>query len=95
MTTYVVSLALSIILYTLLVYVSYIASFILYKGISYRLIAPTTRALVFLMTSYTSIIADIFLFYQGEHLTIIFKNTIFLLLLAFSYIYARFRRGSS
>ncbi|QEM43115.1 membrane protein [Bacillus phage Chotacabras] len=74
MVYFVLSIAFTLIFYIVASYMSYITASILHRGIIFRLIIPTVKAVMFITIVYTSIIADIVLFSGGKYETVAFKN---------------------
>ena len=89
----VASILATFLFYSLSTYVSYVAVFILYKGLKYRLFAPLIKTSVFIILCYTSIIADVILFSSLLYPTIAIKNSMLTILLVLSIFNARSVKG--
>lgn len=85
---FTISVAVTAVFYTLIVYVSYITSQILYFGITSRLWMPILKSSLFILVSYTSIISDVILFSNCMYESTLLKNGLLLLLLGTSLITA-------
>lgn len=83
----------STILYSLVTYIAYLASFILYKGICFKLTVPIVKSGSFILFVYTSIIADIWLYHHSELFSLVIKNSVIFILLVVSLLYAKFGKG--
>lgn len=87
------SIVITAILYLFIFYFTYIAMFILYKGIRYKLLIPILSPLLFITLGYISIITDILLFSASMHFALLNKNLLLLALSIGSIVYARTEKG--
>jgi len=71
---FVLSIAFTIIMYVVAIYISFVTASILHRGFIFRLLMPTVKALTFIVIVYTSIIADIVLFNAQKYDSVAFKN---------------------
>jgi len=76
----VTSLTFTLIFYIITSYISYITASILHKGIMFKLLFPTIKALAFITLVYISIISDTILYRSEMYQTITIKNGLLLLL---------------
>lgn len=86
---FTMSIIITIVLYALIAYMSFITASILHTGVIYRLAVPVIKSLVFIALCYISIISDVLLFNGTSYNTIVFKNGLLLLLVAASLYNAR------
>lgn len=78
----VMSLTVTLILYIIISYISYITASILHQGIMFKLLFPILKALAFIILVYISIISDTILFGSEMYHTITIKNGLLLVLVA-------------
>ncbi|WPF70036.1 putative membrane protein [Bacillus phage Z3] len=76
----VMSLTVTLILYIIISYISYITASILHQGIMFKLLFPILKALAFIILVYISIISDTILFRSEMYQTITIKNGLLLVL---------------
>jgi hypothetical protein len=88
----ILSIVFTVLLYVFIGYLSYVTASILYRGMLYRLILPTVKAIAFIATSYISIITDVVLYSLGLHSSIVTKNGMLLLLIVMSIVTASSRK---
>lgn len=89
MSYFVISIVVSIMFYTLVMYMTYISSFILFQSFKYKLILPLVKVLTFVIVCYISIISDVWLYSDFMYYTITVKNVSLTLLAVASLLYAR------
>ncbi|ADH03154.1 membrane protein [Bacillus phage W.Ph.] len=70
----VLAIVFTIIFYSVASYMSFVTASILHRGVVFRLLIPTVKALSFIVIVYTSIIADIILFNAQKYESVAFKN---------------------
>lgn len=93
MSMYVISVIVTVLLYSTLAYISYVSVFIAVKGLKFNLISPLLKSLVFIIFCYTSIISDVMLFLLAKSPYIVIKNSFLLVLIVFSLISVRLWKG--
>lgn len=85
----IVAILMTVAFYSGAVYMSYVASFVLYKGFKYRLWIPTLLSLGFITVCYISIITDVVLLHSVLYSTISTKNGVLTLITIVSIITAK------
>lgn len=93
MAYYMLAIGISVLSYILIIYLTYLSAFLLFKGITYRLIIPTIKSSLFFITCYTFIIADLVMLRSHAYLSIIQKDIVFILLVVLSLHYTRKERN--
>lgn len=88
----VTSSVITTLFYLIAIYVTYVASFILYNSIKYKIMKTSARIIAFIVICYISIISDMVLFYSAMYYQIIIKNGFFTFIILFSLRTARDRR---
>lgn len=78
------AVTISVVLYVLIGYLSYVTASILYEGFRYKLPLTIIRSLSFIGISYTSIISDILLFSAAMYSSVFVKNALLLALIVTS-----------
>jgi hypothetical protein len=92
---YTLSIFVTVILYVLISYLSYMTASILYYGLRYKLIMPILKSTLFIGVSYISIIADVILFSNLRYDSIVVKNGLLLALTVASLISAFSRKETT
>lgn len=90
----IAALTITIALYLLIFYMSYVSASILHLGITYRLIEPAFKSFAFILLCYTIIISDVVLLYSALYKVISVKNGSLLLLVVTSLLAAKNGKGS-
>ncbi|QIW88657.1 hypothetical protein P59_059 [Bacillus phage P59] len=91
---YTISIAVTVVFYALIGYLSYVTASILYTGLRYKLILPTIKSTLFIGVTYISIISDVILFGNFMYSSISMKNGLLLILTVVSLITASGRKES-
>lgn len=88
------AITITIVLYTLLFYMSYISATILHIGLAYRLVIPVVKSSAFILLCYIIIISDIVLLHSELYKVISIKNGSLLLLVVASLLNAKTQKGA-
>jgi len=75
------SIIITIVLYVLISYLSYVTASILYNGLRYNLPLSVIRSFIFIGVSYISIISDVVMFGYTLYSSILVKNGMLLVLI--------------
>jgi hypothetical protein len=89
---FTLSIAITVIFYVLIGYLSYVTASILYNGLRYKLILPVIKSTLFIGVAYISIISDVILFGNSMYSSISMKNGLLLILTVVSLISASGRK---
>jgi hypothetical protein len=89
MVIFIAAIVFTLIFYVMAVYMTYAVTFILYKGLQYKLAMPTVKAAMFIILCYISIISDVIMFNSSLYIYITIKNGFLTALAVTSFIYAK------
>lgn len=95
MTYFTFCIAITIVLYALIAYMSYITAYILHQGIVYKVAVTIIKTSVFLALCYISIISDVVLFHDSLYKALTIKNGLLLLLVVASLVTAKTRKENT
>lgn len=92
MTLIVASAIITSVFYFITIYITYIAAFILYNSVKYKIVKTSARIVAFITICYISIISDMVLFHSAMYYQIVIKNGLFTFIILFSLCTAKDRR---